>query len=102
MMVRNVKISECHFSRTPCMRKASEFAVVALAVLAGLAIAATVLSCSGKKTTIITRSHAGVVGDDEALRLSREALRRVVKDFVDYEARPYNGADFFATNVYDS
>ncbi|SRR6266568_2984906 len=84
------------------MRKRSTSVVVALASLIAIAIAATILTRSDKETTVITRDNLGPIGDDEAVRLSREALRRAVKNFADYRPQPYNGTNIFATNIYNS
>src|SRR5260221_679500 len=85
------------------MRKPFTSGIVGLAVvLLALAVAATVLSCTDQNTTVITRNNLGPVGDDEAVRLSRQALRRAVKNFSDYEVQPYKGTNIFATNIYNS
>jgi len=55
-----------------------------------------------KKTTVVTRDTLGPIGDDEAIRVSREALRRAVRNFADYEPQPYNGTNIFAANIYNS
>jgi len=84
------------------MRKRSIIVVVALAGLIAIVIEATMLTRRDKETTVVTRDNVGPVSDDEAVRLSREALRRAVKDFADYRPQPYNGTNIFAINIYNS
>jgi hypothetical protein len=76
--------------------------VIGLAVLSALALAVPILSHCGGAVVTIVRSHRGALTEDDYVHLSRQALRKVVKDFVDYEPQPYNGTNLFAANIYNT
>ena len=79
--------------------------LLGIALLLGLIVLGAVLfvaSLDHVQTIIMDRHSASPMSEEEALRLSSQALQRTVKGFAGYKAAPYNGTNFYARNHHDT
>jgi hypothetical protein len=79
-------------------------AAVALAILSIIAVVVLTVAQPGGRTAIVVRGRRGPLTEQEHVQLSQQALAAVVKEFRDYEPRPYDhdALHLFAPNLYNT